>query len=134
MDEGAILTAIGKLQGQMEGMNDRIDTLGEGLGREIKEIKDTLKDESRNCQTCKTDLIGRMDTKAREQDAKIQEVMNSITPIKDQHTGDSAVRAFLDTTLGRICTAVTAFSISAALVALYVWPVVRPVLMSAGGA
>jgi hypothetical protein len=45
MDEDAVLLALGKLQGEMTGINN-----------EIRGIKDLLGSESRNCKDCKTSI------------------------------------------------------------------------------
>ena len=47
MDDDAILLALGKLQGQMDG-----------IGREIGDLKKLMAQSNQNCINCKTDLCG----------------------------------------------------------------------------
>lgn len=49
MDEDAVLTAIGKLQGSMEGIDKRIES-----------IETTLKEDTRSCRKCKEGLETRL--------------------------------------------------------------------------
>ena len=49
MDDDAILLALGKLQGQMDG-----------IGREIGDLKKLMAQSNQNCINCKTDLCGRI--------------------------------------------------------------------------
>jgi hypothetical protein len=49
MDDDAILLALGKLQGQMDG-----------IGREIGDLKKLMAQSNQNCISCKTDLCGRI--------------------------------------------------------------------------
>ena len=49
MDDDAILLALGKLQGQMDG-----------IGREIGDLKKLMAQSNQNCISCKTDLCERI--------------------------------------------------------------------------
>jgi len=49
MDDDAILLALGKLQGQMDG-----------IGREIGDLKKLMAQNTHNCMTCKSELCGRI--------------------------------------------------------------------------
>ena len=49
MDDDAILLALGKLQGRMDG-----------IGREIGDLKKLMAQSNQNCTTCKSELCGRI--------------------------------------------------------------------------
>lgn len=49
MDDDAILLAIGKLQGQMEG-----------IGRELKAVKDMISESSEHYQRCQKEIVDRI--------------------------------------------------------------------------
>ena len=72
MDEDAVLMALGNLQGEMKGYNTRMDS----IGREIGEIKKSLKCKSEDCTTCRKEIDGQIAT------------------VKDTHTGDEAVQTW----------------------------------------
>ena len=72
VDEDAVLMALGNLQGEMRGYNQRMD----GIGREIGEIKNSLKCKSEDCDTCRKEIDGRIDGIAKT------------------HTGDEAVQTW----------------------------------------
>jgi len=56
-------------------------------------------------------------------------ICGRLTAIERKHEGETAVISFLDTTLGRVVAVLTCFSISAALVCVYVVPVIVKVMI-----
>ena len=79
MDEDAVLTAIGKLQGQMEGIDSRLDR-----------IENNQLNNNGTCQKCRAEI-----------DGKIQIVHSRINKIVKTHTGEAAVKTWWDSNLTR---------------------------------
>lgn len=102
MDEDEIEKLLSSLQGKSD--HDLLVTLN-------LQMKQTL------------DRLERGDRKMLELDARIG-------CIEKEHAGKQAIAQFLDSTLGRIVTVLTGLSLSAALICVYVVPVIWKVLSS----
>jgi len=102
MDEDAVLLALGNLQGEMKGYNNRMD----GIGREIGEIKDALKCKSEDCITCRKEI-----------DAKCDELKTTTIRNEGVQLGKSTVVALIFAAIGGVYGII--------MVALAVWKALR---------
>lgn len=93
MDEDAVLLALGNLQGEIRGYNTRMD----GIGREIREIKDSLKCKNEDCISCRKEL-----------DAQDTEISKKVSVIESTHTGEKAVSSWMDSSITKWCVIIGA--------------------------
>jgi hypothetical protein len=125
MNEDAVLLAIGGLTEAMKQTDNRIDRMEYSLGREIRDLKDTLKEENKSCRTCRDGIDLALNAQAEVVNNRLDGQDKKIQPLESLHTGEKAVVSFIDTTTGRIAICIGILSTSAALIAVYVWPVLQ---------
>jgi len=128
MDNDAVLLAIGGLQKAMEETDKRIDRMEVNLGREIRDLKDTLKEENKSCRTCRDGIDKALDAQAEIFTNRLDMQDTKIKPLENLHEGEKAVGSWLDTGLGRIAVALSIISGIISVFLLVVWPWLQKVL------
>jgi hypothetical protein len=118
VDEDAVLLAIGGLKEAMGQTDKRIDRMELSLGREIRDLKDALKDENKSCRTCRDGIDQALDAQALIFNGRLDKQDEKIKPIESLHTGETAVKSWQDRTLGEIATSIGA---GAGIIALVAW-------------
>jgi hypothetical protein len=128
MNEDAVLLAIGGLTEAMKQTDLRIDRMETSLGREIRDLKDSLKEENKSCRTCRDGIDQALDAQATVMNNRLDGQDRKIAPLETLHVGEKAVGSWLDTGLGRIAVALSIISGVGSLFILVVWPVLQRVL------
>ena len=94
----------------VELMVGRIEGRMDGIGKEIVEIKEILKCQSKDCKDCRAEID--------ERDSAMDVRINGV---EAKHTGEQAVRGWLDNNLVRIGVLIGAVCGALALIQEY-WP------------
>jgi hypothetical protein len=105
MNEDAILTAIGEFRSDIRT-----------LGREIRDLKDSLEKGDENCRGCRKEIEADIDAQAVLFNGRIDKQGEKITTIERRHTGENAVKSWIDTTYGKIISAAVAICALAGLI------------------
>lgn len=117
----AVKGEIGELRGEMNG-----------IGREIRDIKDLLSRQQDGCRDCRKGIDRDLDAQAAMVNARIDKQGERLTVIEKAQEGEkagkAAVTALIDTSLGRISVCIGILAGSLSLIAVFVWPVIAPVL------
>lgn len=90
----SIEQCVGRIEGQVTGINQRID----GIGRELGEIKNILKCKDADCEACRAEIDGRISTTTGAITKDLANAQGEIAEIQRVHSGDERVRSWKDST------------------------------------
>jgi len=106
MNEDAVLLAIGGLRVAMEQTDKRIDRMEGSLGREIRDLKNSLEKGDENCRGCRKEIEKKIESEIDAQaiifNSRIDGQDEKIKPLVSQHDGEKAVGSWIDNGLGRV--------------------------------